>query len=1027
MAAARRFVSVDGWFTVLRAICCMIAVAGAVAFFAMTFSAAAFGAKNDSADDEEPAKLAGLVASYSVNNGAAPLFRRYESVPTFLLAAGETPDPRLRANGWHGQWDGVIQILHPGKYRFSAIHSGPLKIVLNGKTVFDEAAAAKEPAPDAGVELAFGVVPIQVQFEAKPTTTLKIFWQSETMAREPLPSQALGHTKQAPPIVDSFFNGRLTVEENSCVACHRASDIVKLSKQLITRPGPRLTDAGARMNAAWIYQWLDNPQAIRPEAVMPRLFTDDEHGRLERYAVAVYLASHGHPPAAEAVDGEAELVAHGEKLFNQTGCIVCHEKHGEEPSRATLKGLAQKTTHTALAAYLMNPATCDPAGRMPSMNLDKADATSLALYLIRRDEAASPPLQLPAESSVTGLREALAGGAEISAAEAIELATQPIEKRLAAMGRQVIESKHCANCHEFTPPGEKKPLEPSFAQHDFTAIAKAPTGGCLVDHAPDGKVPQFGSSLDRNAAVDFLKQALAAPAFPSPGEEARLTLQRMNCTGCHQRNGSGGLAVDVVAKLAENASPQMAEMVSPPPLTGVTDKLLGTYINAVLFDGRRSRPWMSLRMPQFSKPLVSVIPFGLAALDGDDSRIKPILLPENKALDEAGRTLVGAKGFGCTKCHDMLGKPSGGTRGPDLSLVADRVNFGWFDRWMIDPQRIQPGTRMPTVFLNGVSPYKDILGGDAAKQRLALWSYLSHSKSLPPPEGLEGEKPAEVVVEKSAGGYETVRSFMPDLSARAMAIRFANHVYLGIDLQNCRVAYGWSGDFLDMQPAWNDRGGQKVHLKGPMFWKSPEGFPWDVTPSATPIPDFSGREKDVSLGAILTLDAKFQPTRLDFRGYSLTPDGPTFQYELQLDGDRRAKFRETVVSLHTELANGLLRDATVQAPAGRTVWLNAAAADAAPQWSTPDGHSGQLDEIDKTAPADAVIRCTQSGKPVVLHLRGAPAGTVWQAMKQGGHWAVVVRTSPTGDATESHLVIAIMSPVNATAVEPVAAAEAAAK
>ena len=245
MAAARRFVSVDGCSMMIRAFC-VVAVIGAVAFFAATFSAAAFGAKNDSADDEEPAKLPGLVASYSVEAGKSPLFRRYEAAPTFLLNNfwGETADPRLPPFGWHVQWDGVIQILHPGKYRFSAIHSGPLKIVLNGKTVFDEAEAAKEPAPAAAVELAFGVVPIQIQFEAKPTTTLKIYWQSESMAREPLPSQALGHTKQAPPIVDSFFNGRLTVEEHSCVACHRASDGVNLSRQIITRPGPRLTDAG---------------------------------------------------------------------------------------------------------------------------------------------------------------------------------------------------------------------------------------------------------------------------------------------------------------------------------------------------------------------------------------------------------------------------------------------------------------------------------------------------------------------------------------------------------------------------------------------------------------------------------------------------------------------------------------------------------------------------------------------------------------------------------------------------------------
>jgi hypothetical protein len=216
-------------------------------------------------------------------------------------------------------------------------------------------------------------------------------------------------------------------------------------------------------------------------------------------------------------------------------------------------------------------------------------------------------------------------------------------------------------------------------------------------------------------------------------------------------------------------------------------------------------------------------------------------------------------------------------------------------------------------------------------------------------------------------------------------------------------------------------------LKGPMFWKSPAGFPWDVTPSASPIPDFSGREKDVSLGAILPLDAKFQPTRLDFRGYTLTARGPTLRYELQLDSGQRAKFRETVVSLHTDLANGLLRDATVETPPGRTVWLNAAEADAAPQWSTSDGHSGQLDEIDKTAPADAVVRCMQGGKPAVLHLRAAPTGTVWQAMKQDAHWAVVLRTSPAGDATESRLVLVILSPVNATAVEPVVAAERQAK
>jgi cbb3-type cytochrome oxidase cytochrome c subunit len=1006
----------------------------AISLFAAKCGAAAGGAA-DSLDDEEPAKSPGLIATYTIGadnaNAKAPAVRRYESVPTFLLGSGESPDPRLPIKGWQVTWDGVIQVLHPGKYRFSAAHSGPLKIVLDGKAVLDQAEPGQHSAPGAEVQLAFGTLPIRISFRSQqPATSLKIYWQSDSIAREPLPAKSLGHTKASPPIIDAFFDGRLAVEEHSCVACHKPSDAVKLSMSLITRPGPRLTDAGERLNAAWIYHWLDNPQAIRPEAVMPRLFGDDEHGRLERYAVAVYLASQGHPLAAEPVEGESQLVARGERLYNQTGCIVCHERHGSQEARATLHGLCQKTTHTSVAAYLQNPASVDPAGRMPSLSLDKADATSLALYLIRRDEPTMKSLNLPAAPAVAGLQEALGAaeksGGELSAEEAVKLATEPVETRLAALGRQVMVSKNCAACHEFTPAGEKKPLDRTFAVNDFAAIAKAPAGGCLGNHSADGKVPQFGPMLDRRAVVEFLKQSLAAPGSPAPGEFARLTLARLNCTGCHQRSGFGGLTKDVVAKIAENASPEMAEMVSPPPLTDVTDKLLATYIDAVLFDGRRSRPWMSLRMPQFSKPMIAVVPAGLAALDGDPLRHEPQRFADDKAMDDAGRTLVGAKGFGCTKCHDMLGKPSGGTRGPDLSLVADRVNFDWFDRWMIDPQRIQPGTRMPTVFLNGVSPYKNILDGNAERQRRAIWSYLSHSKSLPPPEGLENEKPPEVV-QQTAAGYETVRSFMPDLSARAMAIRYANGVHLGYDLQACRLAYSWSGGFVNMGPAWNDRGGNKLQLKGPVFWKSPGGFPWDVTPSSSPIPDFSGRDKDISLGAILKLDAPFQPTRLDFRGYQLTPGGPTFRYELQLGAGERARFHETVVSLHTDLANGVLRDATVETPAGRTVWLNAADADEAPQWTTADGHSGQLDEIDKTAPADAVVRCKQDGKPVLLHLRSAPEGTVWQAMKQGGRWAVVLRDSLNGSATEARLVLAVLCPVNPAAAEPVAAGEAKAK
>ena len=74
-------------------------------------------------------------------------------------------------------------------------------------------------------------------------------------------------------------------------------------------------------------------------------------------------------------------------------------------------------------------------------------------------------------------------------------------------------------------------------------------------------------------------------------------------------------------------------------------------------------------------------------------------------------------------------------RGPDLANVPGRIRHPWYLRWIHDPQRIQQGTRMPTIFLNGESPYKDVLNGDPDQQREAIWKYLTLAKSLPPPKG----------------------------------------------------------------------------------------------------------------------------------------------------------------------------------------------------------------------------------------------------------------------------------------------------
>ena len=51
--------------------------------------------------------------------------------------------------------------------------------------------------------------------------------------------------------------------------------------------GPTLTHVGSRLTAAWIYQWMKNPQSLRPGTVEPNRDMSDEDAR----AVTAFLMS----------------------------------------------------------------------------------------------------------------------------------------------------------------------------------------------------------------------------------------------------------------------------------------------------------------------------------------------------------------------------------------------------------------------------------------------------------------------------------------------------------------------------------------------------------------------------------------------------------------------------------------------------------------------------------------------------------------------------------------------------------------
>ena len=83
----------------------------------------------------------------------------------------------------------------------------------------------------------------------------------------------------------------------------------------------------------------------------------------------------------------------------------------------------------------------------------------------------------------------------------------------------------------------------------------------------------------------------------------------------------------------------------------------------------------------------------------------------------------------CQSCH-----PTGNTMppgkapdelAPNLQLAAQRLRPDWVLQWLADPQKIFPGTRMPTFFPAGQqNPFPEILGGDSKKQIKAIRDHL---------------------------------------------------------------------------------------------------------------------------------------------------------------------------------------------------------------------------------------------------------------------------------------------------------------
>jgi len=980
----------------------------------------------------------GLVAAHRAGDPPIEIVRLEPSV-ALNCKAGEALHPRLAADGGSSEWTGYINILRAGNYRFSATLRGKLQVSVAGKELFNGEAKDEKPVVVSGpeVRLEAGAHPFVAKFTRLPgPARLELRWQGPQFPAEPLPYDALLHLPAKVPAKlasdQQVERGRFLVEDRSCAACHKPDASDKLAKTLASRQGPDLSQVGSRVHPGWLVAWLQNPQSVRPGAAMPQIFTADEAGRVDAYAVARYLATLGGPLKDTAKPPNPNDLKTGVKLgkmlFTTAGCIACHNddtaKNAKKAEQTTIYGavsnfplgaLGSKTTHDKLAAYLSNPHGVDPSGRMPNMLLEGKEASDLARFLceVKDKDVASDLPESPSKEQLAAAFKRLTPTADDQTAfDKLKPEQQWLE-----LGKRLVVEKNCTACHTIAP--DKKPLAGKPAKAPFAELKTKQATGCLVDDlAKRGPAPGFAlSDADRKAVRLFLKEGTTGAGSPAPAYAARMTIQRLNCLACHSRDGEGGLSTDLLDELRRYEKAENAEAVSPPPLTGVGHKLRTPWLKQVLTQKGRARPWMGPRMPQFGDANVGALPEALAALEGTepDDEIRKVALTAAKI--EAGRKLVGKGGFGCISCHDIAGIPNTGTRGPDLAGMNQRVRFEWYGRWLSEAQRMQPGTRMPTVFPEGKSSLDSVLNGDVKSQAEAVWAYLSLGPGLPLPDGLE--PPKGLILSVKDRPY-VLRTFMPapgdNLNgARFIAVGYPGEVSTAFDASTCRLAYAWSGNFLNAAPIWADRGGNKAKILGPTFWTSPVGCPWGVNDSNEP-PDFAALAKNPAYGASMPNNKVFDGQKqLQFDGYALDKDGqPTFRYRVEASESNAVAVKERPEPLRCSVAVGMGRHFGLHVPAQRVVWLLAGETSADPR--VMDGKANPV-TVDLKAgkvelpAADRLVVLPQEGdKIIVLGVAAAPDGSKWLLQKQAKTWQVMLRLPPPDKASDVKVDLNVWAP-----------------
>lgn len=656
---------------------------------------------------------ADVVARYQSGSGGEA-FETIAPVPALQVSQGESPTPFLAPGPFTVTWRGRLSISNRQRLIFQFDGEGSASLKIDGKAVLEESGTlggekSKSTRLNAGeheVEIAF-------QSKADGSGRFRLLWEERSFALEPVLPTAWNLPESGADL--TIEKGRHAFASQKCAQCHAPdTPFGEGAMPELTHMGPDLAGIGSRVTKEWLTRWIAEPDKLKPTTTMPAMVDHTTaEGAQQAADLAAYLATLSGEAAAEAPPTPTpEMAKAGGVHFHRLGCVSCHtppavDVPDRKLNRIPLNSVASKFQPGQLSAFLKNPQAHHPSIKMPDFQLNDAEATELAAFL--RSESTGRHTPDPSE---------FAPG-------------DPVR------GKELAQSMNCAACHTGLPEGVSisPPLSKLKELDDWTSK------GCLASREKRGKAPRLNlesETADHIAA--FAKTQLASLYRSSPAHFAHRQLEALNCSACHSNGDQASLlAVLHPESRAFALHAGLADKVdqSRPALTYMGEMLTTSFMERILQGDVefRPRPWLEMRMPAFPE-YAPGLAHGLSKMHGL-APSKPDAAPREADAAEIGKMIVGLQGLACVTCHgagEMEALASFEVVGINFAQTHERLLKEYFHRWLRNPRRIQPESKMPAYTTpDGAALRSDILEGDAEKQFNAIWEYLKAGPELEQP------------------------------------------------------------------------------------------------------------------------------------------------------------------------------------------------------------------------------------------------------------------------------------------------------